>query len=120
VCKTAGDGTSVVASKLQGTKVPGYIETIIPIDIRKGMTDKQVGYFIGYKEGFEAGINAHDKPGPANAGLGKDYETGHKSGVDKGYDAGLAIQPEYKHVIVKQVAAQSCTNQCLSCTNQCQ
>jgi hypothetical protein len=111
VCKTAGDGSSVVASKLQGTKLPGNIEMIIPDDIRKGMTDLQVGFFIGYKVGFEAGINANDKPGPANAGLGKDYETGHERGVDEGYTAGVAILPSFDSD-AKAIATQECTQQC--------
>jgi hypothetical protein len=78
---------SEISTSLRISEPTAKIETIVPKNSLDGIKD-QVGFFAGYKVGFEAALNGKPEP-PATSG---DNYGGLVKGYEAGYFAGLAFQ----------------------------
>jgi hypothetical protein len=78
---------SEISTSLRIPEPSAKIETIVPNNSLEGIKD-QVGFFAGYKVGFEAALNGQPQPPVTSA----DNYGGLVKGFEAGYFAGLAFQ----------------------------
>ena len=75
---------SEISTSLRIPEPTAKIGTIVPKNSLEGIKD-QVGFFAGYKVGFEAALNGQPEPpaisGDNYGGLVKDYEAGYFAGL---------------------------------------